>query len=270
MIEAGIALTAGVRARSIALVGFGLDSVIECAAAIFLLWRLSKEAKGADRQAIERAERQVRHFVGVTFMALAIYVLLEAAWTLVHREPPGESSLGIALAAVSLVVMPLVAFGKMRAAREIKSSALRAEAKETLACSYLSLTLLLGLVANAAAGWWWADPIAAVLMVPWLVKEGIEGLRGEDCCGGDETGPTSLATDPCRGDRKEGSVGSESGSLGDREDGPGSGGKGSLGDREVGSGRARRAAVVIGEMAPVEDRPARIGPVREGRCERFR
>jgi divalent metal cation (Fe/Co/Zn/Cd) transporter len=231
VIEAGIALTAGVRARSIALVGFGLDSVIECAAAIFLLWRLSKEARGADRRAIERAERQVRHFVGVTFMALAIYVLLEAAWTLVHRDPPGESSLGIALAAVSLVVMPLVAFGKMRAAREIKSSALRAEAKETLACSYLSLTLLLGLVANAAAGWWWADPIAAVLMVPWLAKEGIEGLRGDVCCGGDEKESANPATDPCCGDREAGSVGSEKGCCGDREAGSVGSEKGCCGDR---------------------------------------
>jgi divalent metal cation (Fe/Co/Zn/Cd) transporter len=181
VIEAGIALMAGVRARSIALVGFGLDSVIECAAAIFLLWRLSREAAGADHEAVERSERQVRHFVGLTFMALAIYVLLEAGWTLVRREPPGESPLGIALAAVSLVVMPLVAFGKLRAAREIGSKALRAEAKETLACSYLSFALLLGLVLNAAAGLWWADPVAALVMVPWLVKEGIEGLRGEAC-----------------------------------------------------------------------------------------
>jgi divalent metal cation (Fe/Co/Zn/Cd) transporter len=181
VIEAAIALLAGVRARSIALVGFGLDSVIECAAAIFLLWRLSKEAAGADHEAVERSERQVRHFVGLTFMALAIYVLLEAGWTLLRREPPGESPLGIALAAVSLVVMPLVAFGKLRAAREVRSAALRAEAKETLACSYLSFALLLGLVLNAAAGLWWADPVAALVMVPWLVKEGIEGLRGEAC-----------------------------------------------------------------------------------------
>jgi len=183
VIEAVVALWAGVRARSIALVGFGLDSVIECAAAVFLLWRLSREARGADHEAIEKADRQVHHFVGLTFMALAIYVLLEAGWTLFRREPPDESVAGIILAAVSLVVMPLVAVGKLRAAREIGSNALRAEAKETLACSYLSLALLLGLVANAAAGLWWADPIAAVLMVPWLVKEGMEGLRGDSCGG---------------------------------------------------------------------------------------
>jgi divalent metal cation (Fe/Co/Zn/Cd) transporter len=181
VIEAVVALLAGVRARSVALVGFGLDSVIECAAAIFLLWRLTKESRGGDHDSVEHAEHQVRHFVGLTFMALAIYVLLEAGWTILRREAPDASPLGIALAAVSLVVMPLVAIGKLRAAREIRSNALRAEAKETLACSYLSFSLLLGLIMNAVAGLWWADPAAALLMVPWLVKEGIEGLRGDSC-----------------------------------------------------------------------------------------
>lgn len=184
VIEAIVALWSGVRARSIALVGFGLDSVIECAAALFLLWRLSREARGAEPEAVESAERRVHHFVGLTFMALAVYVLLEAGWTIFRREVPAESLIGIILAAVSLVVMPIVAIGKLRAAREIKSAALRAEAKETLACSYLSFTLLLGLTANAAAGLWWADPVAALLMVPWLVREGIEGIKGEESHGG--------------------------------------------------------------------------------------
>jgi divalent metal cation (Fe/Co/Zn/Cd) transporter len=111
---------------------------------------------------------------------LVLYVLLQAGWTLWQQKTVEESFLGIFLAGLSLVVMPLVSWGKLRAASIINSPALRSEAKETLACSYLSFTLLLGLVANAMAGWWWADPIAALLMVPWLVKEGIEGLRGED------------------------------------------------------------------------------------------
>ena len=106
-------------------------------------------------------------------------------WIPIGREdgllPVIGSLVGIALAVASLVIMPLVSWGKLRAAREIGSAALRAEAKETLACSFLSFTLLLGLAANAAAGWWWADPMAALLMVPWLVKEGLEGLRGETC-----------------------------------------------------------------------------------------
>jgi divalent metal cation (Fe/Co/Zn/Cd) transporter len=97
-------------------------------------------------------------------------------------DAPSESPIGIVLAAVSLVVMPLVSWGKLRAAREIGSEALRAEAMETLACSYLSFTLLLGLGANAALGWWWADPVAALLMIPWLIQEGRENVRSEECC----------------------------------------------------------------------------------------
>jgi len=129
---------------------------------------------------IERSERRVHRFIGGTFVALALYVLFQAGWTLWQQKTVEESFLGIILAVVSLVIMPLVSWGKLRAARIIASPALRAEAKETLACSYLSFTLLLGLVANAVAGWWWADPVAALLMVPWLIKEGVEGLRGED------------------------------------------------------------------------------------------
>ena len=178
--EGVIALWAGIEARSIALVGFGLDSAIECAAAAVLWWRLAVEAPGADREMIERTEKRVHRFIGATFLALAIYVVAEAGWALWTREAPGESRVGILLAVASLVIMPLVAWGKLRAATVIGSAALRAEAKETLACSYLSFTLFLGLGANAVAGWWWADPVAALLMIPWLVKEGIEGWRGEE------------------------------------------------------------------------------------------
>ena len=181
VVEAGVALWFGASAESIALLGFGLDSVIECAAAGVLLWRLSLAARGADPERLERAERRVHRFVGATFLALAAYVTAQASLTLWRAEPPGESIPGIILAAASLVIMPLVSLGKLRAAREIPSAALRAEAKETLACSYLSFTLLLGLGANALAAWWWADPVAAMLMVPWLVREGLEGIRGEAC-----------------------------------------------------------------------------------------
>jgi divalent metal cation (Fe/Co/Zn/Cd) transporter len=180
VVEGAIALWAGIRASSIALVGFGLDSYIECAAATALFWRLALEARGAPSESIEKSEQRVHRFVGATFVALALYVLGQAGWTLLTRDAPGESFVGIILAVASLVIMPLVSWGKLHAAKAINSAALRAEAKETLACSYLSFTLLLGLVANATAGWWWADPLAALLMVPWLVKEGIEGLRGEE------------------------------------------------------------------------------------------
>jgi divalent metal cation (Fe/Co/Zn/Cd) transporter len=181
VLEAAIAIASGMRARSIALFGFGLDSVIECAAAGLLLWRLGVEARGGDHESIEAAEKKVRRFVGATFLALALYVLIQAARTLLNRDAPSESVIGIVLASASLVIMPVVAWGKMRVAERIGSGALRAEAKETLACAILSLTLLIGLGANAIAGWWWADPVAALLMVPWLVREGIEGARGEEC-----------------------------------------------------------------------------------------
>lgn len=180
IIEAVIALWFGAEAESIALLGFGLDSVIETAAAGVLLWRLWLEAQGADPEQVETAERRVHRFVGATFLALALYVFGQAGWMLYQQEAPSESMIGIVLALASLIVMPLVSIGKLRAATVIGSTALRAEAKETLACSYLSLTLLLGLGANVTVGWWWADPLAALLMIPWLIKEGLEGLRGED------------------------------------------------------------------------------------------
>jgi divalent metal cation (Fe/Co/Zn/Cd) transporter len=184
-VEAVIAVWSGIAAGSIALVGFGLDSVIEVAAAAVVLWRLAVEARGrSTREEIERTERRVHRFVGGTFLALAIYVLVQAGFTLFADDAPEESLVGILLAVASLVVMPIVALGKFRAARELGSAALRAEAKETLACAWLSLALLIGLLGNALLGWWQADPVAALAMVPWLVKEGLEALRGEGCCGG--------------------------------------------------------------------------------------
>ena len=179
VVEAGIAIWAGTEADSIALFGFGLDSVIEIAAAAVLLWRLSVEVRSDDTDRIERAERRVHRFIGLTFLALATYVVIQAVLTLASHSRPEASVVGIVLAAASLVIMPLIAWAKLRVARRLGSEALGAEAKETLACAYLSLALLLGLVLNAAAGWWWADPVAALVMVPWLVKEGVEGLRGE-------------------------------------------------------------------------------------------
>lgn len=180
LVEAGIALYAGVRAGSIALVGFGLDSVIELSAAAVVLWRLRLEARGAAVERVRSVEAAVSRFVGVTLLALAAYVTIQSIWILWTRQAPEESRLGVALALLSLLIMPLLAVGKLRAAEAIRSRALRQEAKETLACAYLSFTLLLGLSANALAGWWWADPVAALFMVPWLLREGLEALEGED------------------------------------------------------------------------------------------
>ena len=179
VVEAVVALWAGSEAGSIALFGFGLDSVIEVVAASALLWRLSVEARGGDPERIEKAEGKVRRLIGITFLVLAAYVTVQAVYTLTTQSRPEESLVGIVLAAASLIIMPLLAWGKLRVARGLGSEALRAEAKETLACAYLSFTLLLGLLLNATLGWWWADPAVALLMVPWLIREGLEGWRGE-------------------------------------------------------------------------------------------
>jgi divalent metal cation (Fe/Co/Zn/Cd) transporter len=179
LIEAGIAVWAGLQAGSIALLAFGLDSLIEVAAGAALLWRLSLELRRAGSGATERAERRVLRFIGLTFLALAAYVVAEAAHALVVRSRPQESLPGIVLAAVSLLVMPGLGWVKLRVARRLPSKALRAEAMETLACAYLSFSLLLGLSLNAALGWWWADPAVALLMVPWLLAQGVEALGAE-------------------------------------------------------------------------------------------
>jgi divalent metal cation (Fe/Co/Zn/Cd) transporter len=180
LVEAGVALYAGVQAGSIALVGFGLDSMIELTAAAVVLWRLRLEARGAEVERVQIVEAAVSRFVGVTLIALAAYVVIQAVWILWTREAPQESWLGVALAVLSLLIMPLLGIGKLRAADEIGSRALRQEAKETFACAFLSFALLLGLGANAIAGWWWADPAAALLMVPWLVREGLEAFESDE------------------------------------------------------------------------------------------
>jgi len=177
LIEATVALWSGFSASSTALVGFGFDSIIESAAAGVLLWRVRVETAGASPEQIEHAERRVHRFVGITFFLLSFYVLIDATTTLLNHSIPEKSLIGIIVAALSLFIMPMLAFYKFKAADHLGSKALRAEAKETLACSYLSFTLLLGLVLHSLFGYWWADPAAALLMIPWLIKEGIEGFE---------------------------------------------------------------------------------------------
>lgn len=180
-VEALLSLAAGAAAGSVALVGFGVDSVIEVSAGGAALWRLRADAHPVRR---ERAERVAHRVVGACFMALAIYVAVDAVHALWTREAPRESRLGIAVAAASVVIMPLLARAKRRVARGLSSNALAAEASQTALCSYLSAILLAGLALNAVLGWWWADPVAALAMVPIIVREGVEGLRGRDACGG--------------------------------------------------------------------------------------
>ena len=180
-VEAVVAIGAGLLAGSIALVGFGLDSVIETAAGLMVLWRLRREVAGAHNDHVEQAERVALRFVGLTFVALGAYVLYESAHKLWSREAPAESWVGIGLAVCSSIAMPVLALRKRAVARALQSRALAADAVETLVCSYLSITLLLGLGLNALAGWWWADPVAALAMLPLIFKEGVEALRGEAC-----------------------------------------------------------------------------------------
>jgi len=180
--EAVVALISGLIAGSIALVGFGLDSVIEVASGGILLWRLHADRDEVRREAVEKRALKL---VGFSFLALAAYVAFDSAKTLWLREAPERSLVGIGLAAVSLVVMPLLARAKRRVAADISSRALHADSRQTDLCAYLSAVLLGGLALNALLGWWWADPVAGLVMTPIIANEGREALRGESCeCSG--------------------------------------------------------------------------------------
>lgn len=178
-LEGLIAVVAGLMAGSVALVGFGFDSLIEVTSGAVLLWRLHADVDEARRERLEGISLRI---VGACFVVLALYVSYDSIKSLIRREAPEESVVGIVLAAVSLIIMPLLVRAKRRVARGIKSGALMADSKQTELCTYLSAILLGGLLLNAVLGWWWADPVAALIMVPIIVKEGIEALRGETCC----------------------------------------------------------------------------------------
>ena len=177
-VEGVVAVSAGFIAGSVALVGFGLDSFIEVTAAAILLWRIGLLD---DDERVEQRERLAHRIVGATFIVLACYIMAQTAYVFATGDEPESSAVGVILSIVSLLVMPVIGLAKRWNARRLGSRALVAESTETLVCSYLSLTLFIGLAANAMLGWWWADPIAALAMVPWIAKEGLEGLRGESC-----------------------------------------------------------------------------------------
>ena len=177
-LEALIAIIAGVIAGSVALVGFGLDSLIEMSSGMAMIWRLHADADEENR---ERRERTALRIVGSSFIALAAWVGCDAIATLRAAEAPEHSPVGIVIAAASLVVMPILARAKRDVARQIDSAAMNADARQTDICMYLSAILLAGLLLNAAFGWWWADPVAALVMVPIIWREGIQALRGKAC-----------------------------------------------------------------------------------------
>ena len=177
-IEGLIGIGAGVIARSISLVGFGIDSFIEVTSGSVLLWRMSVDA---DEQRRASNERRALRFVGVCFLLLAVYIAYESATDLLAKRAPEHSLPGIILACVSLVVMPLLSRAKRKVGQALRSAAMHADAKQTEFCTYLSAILLLGLLLNIFFNLWWADPIAALVMVPIIAKEGIEGVQGKAC-----------------------------------------------------------------------------------------
>lgn len=175
VIEAIVALSAGAAASSTALIGFGLDSVIEVVSAAAVAWQFS----GADPEARERAALRV---IAVSFFALAAYVSVESARSLVGGDAAEHSTVGIVLAAVSLAVMPFLSAAQRRAGRELGSASAVADSRQTLLCTYLSGVLLVGLVLNSLFGWSWADPVVALVIAAVAVREGITAWRGEHCC----------------------------------------------------------------------------------------
>lgn len=182
ILEGLVGVGAAVAAGSVALLGFGIDSFVESASGAVLVWRLKAERTGSDPMEIERLDHRARRLVGVSLFVLAAYIAADAAVSLWRGERPEASPVGIGLTILSLFVMVWLARAKRRAAAGLGSRALAADASQTTACWWLSLITLAGVGLNAALGWWWADPAAALGMTVFLVREGREAWRGEDCC----------------------------------------------------------------------------------------
>jgi divalent metal cation (Fe/Co/Zn/Cd) transporter len=175
--EAAIAILAGLAASSIALIGFGADSMIESAAGVIVLWRFA-----AARSSSQDAERRAQRLIAISFYVLAAYIAIEAVRSLLGGDQPATSWVGIGLAAFTAATMPPLAIAKARVGAQLGSSATTSEGRQNMLCAYLSLALLVGLGANALLGWWWADPIAAFVIAAVAVKEGRASWRGEGCC----------------------------------------------------------------------------------------
>ena len=173
--EAVFALASGLLANSVALISFGLDSLIEVTSAGALLWRLRHDRNAPDR------ERRALRIVGFCFLALAVYVAWESAEALWSREKPLPSTPGLILALLSVLIMPFLARAKRRLATQLESAALAADSRQTDFCAYLSAILLAGLAAHQFLGWWWADPVASLLMSGIILREGLDALRGKAC-----------------------------------------------------------------------------------------
>ena len=180
LVEGVIAIASGVLAGSVALVGFGVDSFVEAASGTVIGWRFSYEIRGRSEELAEKAELWASRVAGTLLLILAVYLLIDSARRLFgFGRKPDPSLPGIALMILALAIMPILARAKLKTAAGLGSKALRADAYESVACAWLSATTLAGLVLNAAFGWWWADPAAALVLIPFIVREGIESLRGE-------------------------------------------------------------------------------------------
>ncbi len=175
LIEAFVALGAGLFAGSTSLIGFGVDSLIESSSGVALLWRLQEGESG------EQREKFALKLVGMSFVLLAGYIAFDAGKSLIYSESPQVSYTGIGLAILSVIIMPILASAKRKVAENLNSKAMKADSRQTDICAYLSAILLVGLGLNALFGWWWADSVAALIMIPIIVKEAIEALRGETC-----------------------------------------------------------------------------------------
>lgn len=189
-IEAGIAIVTGFATHSVSLQGFGIDSIIELIAGSVLLWRLLVEQRGGTTAVVERAERRASGITAISLFALAIYIAGDSVFAFLTGSRPEASWWGIGLAIAAAIVMPLLWQGKLRIARRIESAALKADAICSVTCAYMAITLLVGLLLNKLFGWWWADPLAALALVYFIVKEGREALHeactGEMCSCGEE------------------------------------------------------------------------------------
>ncbi len=180
VVEGVVAVSAGALSGSVALVGFGVDSFIETSSGAVVVWRFARELRGMPPAGVEHVERRASRLAGTLLLALAAYLVVDGGRRLLGFGGRAEETLvGIVLTAVSLAVMPLLGWAKLRTARALDSRALRADAWETITCAWLSLTTLAGLLLNALFGWDWADPLAALVLVPLIAREGVEACRGE-------------------------------------------------------------------------------------------
>jgi divalent metal cation (Fe/Co/Zn/Cd) transporter len=182
VVEGVVAVAAALAAGSVALLGFGIDSFVETASGLILIWRLVAERRAEDLRAIEDLDRRARRLVAASLFALAAWVAFDATYSLWTGERPQPTPIGIAVTAISLGVMGWLARAKRQAALTLGSHALEADAFQTTACWWLSLIALAGIGLNAAFGWWWADPAAALGMTVFLIREGRQAWRGEECC----------------------------------------------------------------------------------------